>query len=100
MADDLDEDIQRLADLLGQSERCVALTGVRLGATEDTEAKAAGSAWGEFASLEVLLTEPARFWDNWLPRALEASRREVTEAHRALARLEGAGVIKAISEVD
>lgn len=96
MADDLDEDIQRLADLLAQSERCVALTGVRLGATEDTEAKAAGSAWGEFASLEVLLTEPARFWENWLPRALEASKREVTDAHLALARLEAAGVIKAI----
>ncbi|MGB1627626.1 MAG: SIR2 family NAD-dependent protein deacylase [Miltoncostaeaceae bacterium] len=96
MADDLDGDIRRLADLLAGSERCVAMTGVRLGATEDTEAAAAGSAWGEFASLEVLLTEPARFWENWLPRAIEASEREVTPAHRALARLEGAGVIHAI----
>lgn len=96
MADDLDEDIRRLADLLGQAERCVAMTGVRLGATEDTEAKAAGSAWGEAASLEVLLAEPARFWDNWLPRALEASRRQVTPAHLALARLQQAGVIHAI----
>ena len=96
MADDLDDDIRRLADLLGQAERCVAMTGVRLGATEDTEAKAAGSAWGEAASLEVLLAEPARFWDNWLPRALEASRREVTSTHEALARLQQAGVIHAI----
>ena len=96
MADDLDDDIRRLADLLGQAERCVAMTGVRLGATEDTEAKAAGSAWGEAASLEVLLAEPARFWDNWLPRALEASRREVTPTHEALARLQQAGVIHAI----
>lgn len=96
MADDPEGDIRRLADLLAGSDRCVALTGVRLGATEDTEAKAAGSAWGEAASLEVLLTEPARFWGNWLPRAVEASQREVTEAHMALARLEAAGVIKAI----
>ncbi|MBM3635298.1 MAG: hypothetical protein FJW99_08490 [Actinobacteria bacterium] len=96
MADDLDADIRALADLLAQSDRCVAMTGVRLGATEETEAKAAGSAWGEAASLEVLLTEPARFWDNWLPRAVEASQREVTEAHVALGRLEAAGVIKAI----
>ncbi len=93
---DLDEDIRKLADLLAGSDRCVAMTGVRLGATEDTEAKAAGVAWGEFASLEVLLTEPTRFWREWLPRAIEASRREVTPAHVALARLQDAGVIKAI----
>jgi len=93
---DLDEDIRKLADLLAGSERCVAMTGVRLGATEDTEAKAAGVAWGEFASLEVLLTEPTRFWREWLPRAIEASHREVTPAHAALARLQDAGVIKAI----
>ena len=55
MPADLDEDIRRLADLMSESDRCVAMTGVRLGATEDTEAKAAGSAWGEAASLEVLL---------------------------------------------
>ena len=96
MADDLQDDIRRLADLLAESDRCVAMTGVRLGATEDTEAKAAGSAWGDLASLETLLTEPARFWDHWLPRAIEASKREVTDAHLALARLESAGVIKAI----
>lgn len=93
---DLDEDIRKLADLLAGSDRCVAMTGVRLGATEDTEAKAAGVAWGEFASLEVLLTEPTRFWREWLPRAIEASQREVTPAHVALARLQDAGVIKAI----
>lgn len=93
---DLDEDIRKLADLLAGSERCVAMTGVRLGATEDTEAKAAGVAWGEFASLEVLLTEPTRFWREWLPRAIEASQREVTPAHSALAQLQDAGVIKAI----
>ncbi len=93
---DLDEDIRKLADLLAGSERCVAMTGVRLGATEDTEAKAAGVAWGEFASLEVLLTEPTRFWREWLPRAIEASQREVTPAHAALAQLQDAGVIKAI----
>ena len=93
---DLDEDIRKLADLLAGSDRCVAMTGVRLGATEDSEAKAAGVAWGEFASLEVLLTEPTRFWREWLPRAIEASQREVTPAHVALARLQDAGVIKAI----
>jgi NAD-dependent deacetylase len=96
MPGDVDEDIRRLADLLAESDRCVAMTGVRLGATEDTEAKAAGSAWGEAASLEVLLTEPERFWANWLPRALEASQREVTPAHVALHRLEAAGIVKAI----
>ncbi len=96
MAEDLGEDIRRLADLLVASERCVAMTGVRLGAIEDTEAKAAGTAWGEFASLEVLLTEPARFWENWLPRASEAAAREVTPSHVALARLQAAGIVTVI----
>ena len=42
MPEDLDEDIRRLAGMLSGSERCVVMTGVRLGAIEDTEAKAAG----------------------------------------------------------
>ncbi len=96
MPDDLADGIQRLAGMLAASERCVAMTGVRLGATEETEARAAGSAWGEAASLEVLLIEPGRFWANWLPRAVEASWRTVTPAHLALGRLHDAGIITAV----
>jgi NAD-dependent deacetylase len=96
MGEDLNDDIARLAELMGAADRCVVMTGVRLGATEETEAAAAGTSWGEFSSLEVLLTEPVRFWDNWLPRAIEASQREVTPAHAALHRLREADVVKAI----
>ena len=96
MAERIEDDIAALAALMGQADRCVVLSGVRLGATEDTEAAAAGVAWGEFASIEVLLTEPVRFWENWLPRAIEASQREPAPAHLALHRLEKAGVVKAI----
>ena len=96
MEERIEDDIAALAALMGQADRCVVLSGVRLGATEDTEAAAAGVAWGEFASIEVLLTEPVRFWENWLPRAIEASQREPAPAHLALHRLEKAGVVKAI----
>lgn len=93
---ELADDVRRLADLMGSADRCVVMTGVRLGATADTEAEAAGTSWGEFSSLEVLLTDPTRFWENWFPRALEASGREPGPAHHALHRLEEAGVVKGI----
>lgn len=85
-------DVERLAGLMLASDHCVMLTGVRLGATEETEA-AAGSSWSDTASLEVLLTEPTRFWEYWLPRALDASTRVPTPAHHAITRLEAAGVV-------
>ena len=92
----LAKDTARLAELMGAAERCVVLTGVRLGATEETEAKAAGSAWGEAASLEVLLADPSRFWANWLPRAIESAERMPRAEHEAIARLQQAGVIKGL----
>ena len=49
----LQKDVARLTELMGEAERCVVLTGVRLGATEETEAKAAGSSWSDVVSLEV-----------------------------------------------
>lgn len=93
MAADERTDVERLAGLMLTSNRCVVFTGVRLGATEETEAAAAGSAWSDTASLEVLLTEPTRFWEHWLPRALQASKRVASPAHHAIVRLEAAGVV-------
>ncbi len=92
----LAKDTARLADLMGSAERCVVLTGVRMGATEETEAQAAGSSWSEISSIEVLLADPARFWEHWLPRALEAAERTPRVEHEAIARLQRSGVIKGL----
>lgn len=93
MNEAFETDVTRLATLMGEAERLVVLTGVRLGATEDTEAKAASPAWSDIMSLEVLLAEPVCFWATWVPRALEAVAREPREEHMAIARLQRAGVI-------
>ncbi len=92
----LAKDTARLADLMGSAERCVVLTGVRMGATEETEAQAAGSSWSEISSIEVLLADPARFWEHWLPRALESAERTPRVEHEAIARLQRSGVIKGL----
>ena len=96
MDEALANDTGRLAELMGAAERCVVLTGVRMGATEDTEAKAAGAAWSEAASLEVLMSDPSRFWEQWLPRATESAERVPRAEHHAIARLQSAGVIKGL----
>jgi len=89
-------DTARLSALMGSAERCVVLTGVRMGATEDTETKAAGSSWSDVISIEVLLADPARFWDHWLPLALESATRSPRAEHRAIAHLQQSGVIKGL----
>ena len=92
----LQKDVARLTELMGEAERCVVLPGVRLGATEETEAKAAGSSWSDVVSLEVLTAEPARFWEQWLPLAIESAARAPRAEHEAIARLQTAGVIKGL----
>jgi NAD-dependent deacetylase len=88
--------VERIAGLLLGAERAVALTGLRLGATEAVESGAAGGDWARRGSLEALLTDPQGFWVFFLPLAREIAAREPGEGHRALARLEAAGVVWAL----
>ncbi|MGD9697355.1 MAG: NAD-dependent deacetylase [Thermoleophilia bacterium] len=89
-------DAQALATALLEADRAVVLTGLRLGGPESLDLTYAHGRWEDRASLEAFLTEPARFWEYLYPTALEIAAREPTAAHRALARLQAAGVVGAL----
>lgn len=92
----LRQDVDALATALLSAECTLVLAGQRLDpegieATEDRRVE-----WSARADLEALLTDPAGFWDFFLPLAREAAARAPTPAHSALARLQDAGAIGAI----
>lgn len=89
-------DHEALAAMLLGTRDAVALTGLALGRDEDLEVTAARSDWAQRASLEALLTEPAAFWDYYYPAAQAIAARRPGPGHRALARLQGAGLIRHI----
>lgn len=72
------------------------LTGLRLGRQEDADLTHARGEWARRASLEVLLTDPAAFWTFALPAAHELARRVPVDAHRAITRLQQAGLIQSL----
>lgn len=82
--------------LVARSRRVVALTGLFLGASEGIELSSAAGEWARRASLEALLTNPADFWEYFLPNAARISAREPSAGHEALARLQEAGLVQAI----
>lgn len=87
------QDHETLAAMLLGTHRVVALTGLGLGRDIDQEITAGDSDWARHASLEALLTEPAAFWAFYHPTAVAIAAREPGPAHRAIARLQRAGII-------
>jgi NAD-dependent deacetylase len=87
---------ERLEDLLRGAHRAVVLTGLGFGREVDLELDAGQSDWSDHASLETLLVDPARFWSYYYAAATEISHRDPTPGHRALARLQAAGIVATI----
>lgn len=87
---------ERVAAALLAAHRVVVLTGLRLGRREEADLTHARGAWARRASLEVLLTDPAAFWEFAYPAAVELAAREPTPGHRALARLQASGFVAAL----
>lgn len=85
-----------LAALLAGARRAVALTGLALGRRESADLTGSRSEWARRANLEAFLTEPGRFWEYCYPVACEMAAREPGAGHRALARLQRAGLIGAL----
>lgn len=84
---------QQIAAALLGAQRVVVLTGLMLGRPDELDVTSARSDWANEASLEVLLTDPARFWRFTLPAAREIAARPITPAHEALVRLQEVGLI-------
>jgi NAD-dependent protein deacetylase/lipoamidase len=84
--------LEALASALLTAQVPVLLTGIRLGEPEPTELTRRAE-WSERASLEAFLTDPARFWEYFYPHGLEVASHEPNAGHRAIARLQQAGLI-------
>ena len=87
-------EVEALAASLLGAERALLLSGndlVTPGRARADRGEWAG--WAERANLEAFLTDPGRFWQFLLPLAEEIAVRQVAPVHRAIARLERAGLI-------
>jgi NAD-dependent deacetylase len=99
----ISQDVGRLAELLGQSRRAVALTRARVSVPSgipDFRTPETGL-WSkvdpmEVAHIDVFEHEPERFWSYYRPRFQSLGDKEPNRAHTALAELERRGLIEGV----
>src|SRR4029079_7835287 len=95
--------IERLAELVRESDCTVALTGAGISVPSgipDFRSPGTGM-WEnvdpmEVAHLDVFLNDPGRFWSYYRPRFGTLADKEPNPAHRALAELESRGMLEAV----
>jgi NAD-dependent deacetylase len=96
-------EVERLAELLGQSRRAVALTGAGVSVPSgipDFRTPETGL-WAnvdpmEVAHIDVFERDPERFWSYYRPRFSALGDKEPNRAHAALAELERRGLIEGV----
>ncbi|HXR60649.1 MAG TPA: NAD-dependent deacylase [Solirubrobacterales bacterium] len=96
-------EVERLAELLGQSRRAVALTGAGVSVPSgipDFRTPETGL-WAkvdpmEVAHISVFEGDPERFWSYYRPRFQALGEKEPNAAHGALAALERQGLIEGV----
>ena len=93
---------QRLAELIRQRQPCVVLTGAGV-STESgiPDFRSPQGLWAEFdpfeyGSIAAFRSDPAKVWRFYAPRFAVLTEAEPNAAHRALARLEEAGLVRAV----
>jgi NAD-dependent deacetylase len=91
-----------LAELIRAQQPCVALTGAGV-STESgiPDFRGAGGIWSQFdpyevASIDAFHRDPARVWEFYALRLDVLADARPNDAHRALAELEGAGLVQAV----
>jgi NAD-dependent deacetylase len=95
--------VERLAELLGQSRRAVALTGAGVSVPSgipDFRTPETGL-WAkvdpmEIAHISVFERDPERFWSYYRPRFQALGDKEPNRAHEALAELERRGLVEGV----
>lgn len=95
-------DGERLAELIRAHQPCVALTGA--GCSQESGIptfRSAGGIWAQFdpyevASIDGFERDPGRVWEFYGLRLGVLEQAEPNAAHRALAELEGAGLVQAV----
>jgi NAD-dependent deacetylase len=95
-------DASALAVLIGAHQPCVVLTGAGV-STESgiPDFRSPTGIWAEFdpleyASLPAFRADPEKVWSFYKPRIAMLTAAEPNAAHRALARLEEAGLVEAV----
>jgi NAD-dependent deacetylase len=96
-------EVERLAELVGQSRRTVVLTGAGVSVPSgipDFRTPETGL-WAnvdpmEVAHIDVFEREPERFWSYYRPRFSTLGDKEPNPAHEALAELERRGLIEGV----
>src|SRR5947207_1155904 len=95
-------DATALARLIRANQPCVVLTGAGV-STESgiPDFRSPTGIWAEFdpleyASLPAFRADPEKVWSFYKPRIAMLTAAEPNAAHRALARLEEAGLVKAV----
>ena len=94
--------VDRLAELVRERQPCVVLTGAGV-STESgiPDFRSAEGIWAQYdpaevAHVDALRRDPARVWDFYALRLDALARAEPNDGHRALARLEERGWIRAV----
>jgi NAD-dependent deacetylase len=95
-------DAAMLAELIAANQPCVALTGAGV-STESgiPDFRSAGGIWSEFdpyevGSIDAFRRDPARVWEFYALRLGVLAGAQPNDAHRALVRLEAAGLLDAV----
>jgi NAD-dependent deacetylase len=91
-----------LAELIRANQPCIVLTGAGV-STESgiPDFRSAGGIWARFdpyevASIDAFHRDPGRVWEFYALRLGVLAEAQPNEAHRALAALEGAGLVAAV----
>jgi NAD-dependent protein deacetylase/lipoamidase len=98
----IEELAARLAELIETVQPCVALTGA--GVSQESgipDFRSATGIWKqydpmEYATIDAFRRDPAKVWDFYAKRLGVLAQAEPNAAHRALAELEGLGLIEAV----
>jgi NAD-dependent deacetylase len=99
----ISNEVERLAELLGQARSAVALTGAGVSVPSgipDFRTPETGL-WAkvdpmEVAHIDVFAREPERFWSYYRPRFETLGDKEPNRAHEVLAELERRGLIEGV----
>jgi NAD-dependent deacetylase len=98
----VEERIQRLADLVRESQPCVVLTGAGI-STESgiPDFRSPTGIWAqydpmEYASISAFRRDPVKVWEFYALRFATLTQAEPNDGHRALAELEQRGLVRAV----
>jgi NAD-dependent deacetylase len=93
---------ERLAELIRESQPCVVLTGAGISTESGVpDFRSPTGIWKrfdplEYATIQAFRADPEKVWRFYAPRFAMLTAAEPNDGHRALAELEGLGLVRAV----